>query len=65
MELSMRTHGILYWARESGAPREDMGSAWVIEPDGTQRPINGGDPISRDEAARLARAGEHILDAEP
>jgi hypothetical protein len=42
-----------------------MGAAWVIQPDGTERPSNGGDPISRAEAERLAQAGGHILDAEP
>ena len=41
-----------------------MGTAWVIEPDGTERAINGGDPISRAEAKRLAVAGGHTLDAE-
>jgi len=59
----IRTQGILYWRHEEGAPREDLGVAWVIEPDGTERPINGGDPISRAEAERLAQVGEHILDA--
>lgn len=65
MEPFLRTRGILYWRREPGAPGEDMGTAWVIEPDGMERPVNGGDPISRSEAERLARAGEHMLDAEP
>ena len=65
MEPSTRTQGILYWSSEPGAPDEDMGTAWVIETDGTERPINGGDPISRAEAERLAWVGEHMLDAEP
>jgi hypothetical protein len=37
----------------------------VIERDGTNRPINGGDPITRAEAKRLAQVGEHMLEAEP
>lgn len=64
MDPATRTRGILYWKREPGAPDDDLGTAWVIETDGTERPINGGDPISRTEAARLARVGEHMLDAE-
>jgi hypothetical protein len=65
MDASTRTRGILYWRREPGATDDDMGTAWVIETDGTERPINGGDPISRVEAERLAQVGEHKLDAEP
>ena len=58
--------GILYWTREAGAPGgEGIGHAWVIEADGTERPINGGHPISRTEAKRLAQAGDYTLDAEP
>lgn len=64
METLTRTRGILYWRREPGAPHEDLGTAWVVEADGTERPINGGDPISRAEAKRLAWVGEHRLDAE-
>lgn len=64
MDPKVRTKGILYWRREQGAPGDDMGTSWVIEPDGTERHINGGDPISRAEAERLARLGEHMLDAE-
>jgi hypothetical protein len=60
-----KTRSTLYWRREPGAPSEDLGEAWVIERDGTKRPINGGDPISRAEAKRLARVGDHVLDAEP
>jgi hypothetical protein len=60
-----RTESILYWRREEGAPSEDIRVAWVIEPGGTERSINGGDPISRAEAERLAGVGNHILDAEP
>jgi hypothetical protein len=37
----------------------------VVEPDGTNRRINGGDPITSDEAERLAQVGGHMLDAEP
>jgi hypothetical protein len=61
-----RLRGILYWSRadaENGA--EAFGRAWVIEADGTERRINGGDPITRAEAERLARAGDYCLDAEP
>ena len=64
MDPSTRTRGVFCWRREPGAPDEDMGTAWVIERDGTERPINGGDPISRAEAERLAQVGEHELDAE-
>lgn len=65
MILSMRGRGILYWKRKAGVPGgEGIGVAWVIEADGTERPINGGDPISRTEAKRLAQVGEHMLDAE-
>lgn len=42
-----------------------MGPAWVIEHDGSERPINGGDPISRIEAERLAEVGDYLFDAEP
>ena len=66
MDSFLRTQTILYWRREEGTPGEDgIGVAWVVEADGTERPINGGDPVSRDEAERLAGVGNHILDAEP
>lgn len=39
MEPSTQGQGILQWSREPGAPDEDMGTAWVIETDGTERPI--------------------------
>jgi hypothetical protein len=62
----MATRGILYWTREVVTPSGELfGRAWVIEEDGTERPINGGDPISRTEAERLAKAGNYTLDAEP
>jgi hypothetical protein len=64
MEGPTRTRSTLCWRREPGAPGEDLGEAWVIEQDGTNRPINGGDPITRTEAKRLAQVGEHMLDAE-
>jgi hypothetical protein len=58
--------GIFYWARECGEPGgEGTGRAWVIEEDGTERRINGGDPITRAEAERLAKVGDYIFDAEP
>lgn len=68
---SQGSRGILYWRREDGptgtegfpTPR-DVGTAWVIEVDGTERVINGGDPITRAEATRLASAGDYVLDAE-
>ncbi len=61
----MTTRGILYWKREAVTTGGELfGRAWVIEPNGTERPINGGDPISRAEALRLAEAGDYTLDAE-
>jgi hypothetical protein len=60
--------GILYWARAEGESADApaaLGTAWVIEADGTVREINNGDPITRAEAVRLATAGEYMLDAEP
>lgn len=66
MTDSVATRGILYWKRESmTSGGELLGRAWVIEADGTERPINGGDPISRAEALRLAEAGEYTFDGEP
>ena len=67
----VETRGVLYWrqkrgpfeARKEPAP-SDLGVAWVLEADGTERDINGGDVITRAEAARLAAAGEYALDAE-
>jgi len=59
------TRGIFYWKRETGTPgSEGFGHAWVIERDGTERPINDGDPITRTEAERLAKVGGYTLDAE-
>ena len=60
----METRGILYWLWRGGPPSAPLGPAWVIEADGTGRPINGNDPISRAEAERLAIAGNYTLDAE-
>jgi hypothetical protein len=65
--LSQR--GILYWKREAATGTEDpapdgLGHAWVIETDGTERPINDGDPITRGEAARLAAGGDYVFDPE-
>ena len=65
MIRSIGVRGILYRKREAGEPGgEGAGRAWVIEADGTERPINGGDPINRAEAERLARVGEYTFDAE-
>jgi hypothetical protein len=65
MIASVAARGVLYWKREAVTPGGELfGRAWVIEEDGTERPINGGDPISRAEAIRLAEAGEYTLDAE-
>jgi hypothetical protein len=65
MIARMATRGILYWKREAVTPGGELfGRAWVIEEDGTKRPLNGGDPISRAEAIRLAEAGEYTLDAD-
>ena len=62
----VETRGILYWKREAVTPGGELfGRAWVIEADGTMREINGGDPINRAEALRLAEAGEYDVDAEP
>jgi hypothetical protein len=61
----MATRGVLHWKREAVTPGGELfGRAWVIEEDGTMRPINGGDPISRAEALRLAETGEYTFDAE-
>jgi hypothetical protein len=61
----MAARGILCWKREAVTPGGELfGRAWVIEADGTERPINDGDPISRAEALRLAEAGDYTLDAE-
>lgn len=56
--------GILYWARRDERSDDRARPAWVIEVDGTERPINGGDPITRAEAERLARAGDYLFDPE-
>ena len=68
----MAVRGILYWRHERGhigvardPSPDDRGAAWVIEADGTERFINGGDVITRAEATRLAAAGDYTLDAEP
>jgi hypothetical protein len=60
----MRTRGILYWLWHDGPAATAVGPAWIIEADGTERSLNGGDWISRAEAERLAAVGEYILDAE-
>ena len=60
----MRTRGILYWKWEDGPPGAEVGAAWIIEADGAERSINGGDRISLAEAERLAAAGDYTLDAE-
>jgi hypothetical protein len=57
--------GVLRWRPDECAAGEDMGTAWVFEPDGTKRLINGGDPISRTEAERLAAAGNNSFDPGP
>jgi hypothetical protein len=61
----------MYWRRKRGpldAKKEpspsDLGVAWVVEADGTERYINNGEPIRRAEAVRLAAAGEYTLNAE-
>lgn len=69
-----QARGILYWRRADGPPDEedfpgfptprDAGPAWVIEVDGTERFINGGDWITRAEAERLAAAGQYTFDAD-
>ena len=71
MNFSVDTRGTFCWRRD-GLQRlvglsdraNDLGRAWVIEADGAKREINGGDLISREEAERLAAAGEYTLDIE-
>lgn len=63
MILPVGTRGILHSIRDDGQ-RDDLGRAWVIEADGSERPINAGDAISRAEAERLAEVGGYTLDAE-
>jgi hypothetical protein len=62
-DSAVGARGILYWMRDDGH-LDDLGRAWVIEADGSERPINSGDPISRAEAERLAEVGGYTLDAE-
>jgi hypothetical protein len=69
--LRVEARGVLYWRRKRGpfeAKKEpspnDVGLAWVVEADGSERYINNGEPIRRAEAVRLATAGEYTLDAE-
>jgi hypothetical protein len=70
MISSVGDRGTLYWRRESGvgATEEEalneVGPAWVIEADGTERKISDGGWITRLEAERLAAAGEYTLDAD-
>jgi hypothetical protein len=59
----VEARGILYWKLEARTPSgEGFGRAWVVMGDGIERPINGGDPISRSEAERLAQVGEYKFD---
>lgn len=71
-DLRVETRGVLYWRQKRGpfeAKKEpspnDVGLAWVVEADGSERYINNGEPIRRAEAVRLATAGEYTLDADP
>lgn len=69
MNPSVGTRGTFYWRgenRQAGLDHraDDLGRAWVVEADGTERKINGGDLISRAEAERLASAGEYTLDTD-
>jgi len=51
----------LYWKYEDGPPEaesddpNDVGPAWIIEPDGTERDVQNGEWITRAEAVRLAQ----------
>jgi hypothetical protein len=71
-EMSFLTEqSILYWKWEEGPQINegvptpgDLGPAWVVQADATERTINGGDWITRAEAERLAEVGKHTLDAE-
>jgi hypothetical protein len=66
MISSVDERGTLYWKWENGRPKKDtpndVGRAWVIEADGTDRDINGGAWITRAEAERLAGVGDYTLD---
>jgi hypothetical protein len=60
----------LYWKWEDGPPEadgdtpEDVGPAWIIEADGAERDVKGGQWITRAEAERLAAEGSYTLNAE-
>jgi hypothetical protein len=50
----------LHWKYEDGPPDaegedpNDVGPAWIIEPDGSERDVRGGQWVTRAEAIRLA-----------
>jgi hypothetical protein len=58
----------LYWKYEDGPPEaggddpKDVGPAWIIEPDGTERDVRGGEWITRAEALGLAEEQGYELD---
>jgi hypothetical protein len=62
--------GTLYWKWEDGPPDaalddpDGVGPAWVIEADGSEREINGGEWITRAEAVELAVSNGWALDAD-
>lgn len=67
---AMAQRRVLYWKRGTDSPDSYsdalhvLGPAWVIEADGSERPLNDGDWISKAEAERLAAVGGFVLDAE-
>jgi hypothetical protein len=58
----------LYWKYEDGPPdatddtADDVGPAWIIEPDGSERDLQGGEWITRAEAKRIASENGYELD---
>jgi hypothetical protein len=58
----------LYWKYEDGPPDaedddpNDLGPAWIIEPDGSERHVRDGEWITRAEALRLAEEEGYALD---
>jgi hypothetical protein len=58
----------LYWKHEDGPPEaegdnpNDVGPAWIIEPDGSERDVRDGEWITRAEAVSLAEEQGFELD---
>jgi hypothetical protein len=58
----------LYWTFEYGPEEseldedpDDVGTAWIERPDGTETKLNAGELITRAEARRLASAAGYEL----